>query len=127
MEKRIIILDDEEQCAIWWKKQIEQCSIECDIFSRPQKALDFFTKKPEQYAGAILDVWYPYEKLDGLEVALRMLAYNGLMRILFSTGITNESSLVMLRQHGEVVSKPIQGIDYSHTITKFIRSLPAKM
>lgn len=103
---KILLVDDDED-ILWINQMIlTDAGFSCDIFTNPQEALLKFYS--EDYGVAVLDYMMP--KMNGRELATKLLGINQNLKIIFLTGFSEFAKSV--NKSGEqfcVLVKPISG------------------
>ena len=108
-QRKIMIVDDEEDILVTFKMILTNAGYDVDSFSDSEIALaDFAKSRPDPYALVILDVRMP--KLNGLQLFQRIKAINSRTKIMFVTALDaiDELKSILPMPCEAALKKPVQ-------------------
>ena len=117
---RILLVDDDED-ILWINQMIlADAGFSADIYTDPKEALLKF--RSEAYSLAVLDYMMP--KMNGKELASKLLEINQNLKIIYLTGYSNfAKSVNRTENHFCVLVKPISGDQLIEAVKSNLRHL----
>jgi DNA-binding NtrC family response regulator len=105
--ERILVVDDEEALCSSLSHLLTRLGYEPVATSKPEVALDWFSKEPEKYALVLTDFMMP--GMTGLDLAQRMLGIRGDARVALMSGFSGTWTPTSVRTLGlvDMLMKPL--------------------
>ena len=115
-QKKILIVDDEEDITYSLKEIIENKG--CEVFAtvRNEEAWDIF--KRERPEVCLLDIHMPFSEFDGIELLRRIRSIDKNVQCLFLTRIEDKETKETAKALGvnEYFEKPLDGEEFDKLI-----------
>ena len=101
---RVILVDDDIATVDFLTPFLELKGFQFVSFIDAREALKVFTKNPQFYDAAILDMCMP--EMMGTEAAKQMRLLNPRLEFLFFTGLNDRKNIELAQQYGAYLHKP---------------------
>ncbi|MCF8058872.1 MAG: response regulator [Bacteriovoracaceae bacterium] len=116
----ILVIDDESITLKMSKEGLERLGYNVAIFSRPDKALDYFSKSHNDLDLVITDKSMP--KMNGVELVKQMREIDDSIPIFILTGFASNEDDLSLRKAGvtDILYKPLSIREISSKIKEIL-------
>ena len=116
---RLLFVDDEQAVCASTAAMLESLGYEVDALLDPLEALELFTRQPLRYAAAVADINMP--KIDGVELARRLVALRSDLPVLLVTGYNDVALPETLDEAAhEILLKPFKKSKMSQILATLI-------
>ena len=117
LTKSILVLDDEDDIVIIFKRSIEQGGFSVFGFTDPLLALEHFRNNPDKCGLVLTDIRMP--QMSGIEFAAHVRRISPTVKILIMSAFDmNDLIIALSLQVAELLQKPLSPVNLQKIISK---------